>query len=70
MKNLLHNIIWTTKTGKMYRDSITWVGIKLMILARRCFKHTLGRCSWCGKDPGMGHISSKGSRCMNSCEME
>jgi len=59
-----HNIKWDTRIGDWTRKVVTWLGIKSMAFARRCFKWSLGRCSYCGKDPGFASsVSRKGLRC-------
>jgi hypothetical protein len=50
--------------GKIILKSITLIGVMAMKFARKCFKFSLGRCSWCGRDCGFdSSISSKGMRC-------
>ncbi|MCK5018723.1 MAG: hypothetical protein KAS32_16800 [Candidatus Peribacteraceae bacterium] len=61
---LRHNIVWDTKIGEVYRNTLTKIGKKLFAIGRRCFKMSTGRCSWCGANCGFdSSISSKGKRC-------
>ena len=59
-----HRLKWDTWIGALMRDIVTWAGIRAMKFARKCFKWSLGRCSWCGSNPGMSStVSSRGLRC-------
>jgi hypothetical protein len=55
---------WDTWIGMLTRIVGTWAGICAMRFARICFRWSLGRCSWCGGNPGMSStISRRGLRC-------
>jgi hypothetical protein len=65
-ENFRHNQKWRTWQGEMARRFVTGVGYCFLCIARKCFKWSLGRCSWCGNKTGCnGVVSSKGTRCMN-----
>lgn len=59
-----HGLKWNTWIGRLARSVVTWAGVRAMKFARACFKWSLGRCSWCGCEPGMSSsISKRGLRC-------
>ena len=59
-----HRVMWNTLTGRVSRYIITRIGLLFLRIARRMFRWSLGRCSWCGRNCGMSStISAKGMRC-------
>lgn len=64
-KDFKHVVKFRTGIGSLARITVTFIGILFMKAARKCFKWSLNRCSWCGRNSGMGIISSKGHRCIN-----
>lgn len=60
----LHTLIWWTPAGKAARWFATWLGLLLLRGGRRLLRWSLGRCSWCGANPGFqSTVSRKGLRC-------
>lgn len=60
----MHYFKWNTGLGKWTRNAVTWAAVKMMRAARRMLRWSLGRCSWCGGNPGFSSsISRKGLRC-------
>lgn len=59
-----HNMKWHTKIGSLYRKIIMHSGLFCLYFGRFLLRKSLGRCSWCGLDPGMSSsVSKKGLRC-------
>lgn len=60
----IHHLKYDTAIGRIYRNSLMTLGLILLKAGRRCLKESLGRCSWCGLDPGFSSsVSRKGLRC-------
>ena len=65
-QNFRHHQKWETWQGGMARHFVCGLGTFLMFFARKCYKWSFGRCSWCGKNTGCnGVVSKRGARCMN-----
>lgn len=59
-----HNIKWNTMVGELARKFTCWLGLKLLNKGRSLLRWSLGRCSWCGCNPGLASsVSNKGLRC-------
>lgn len=67
-----HNLKWDTKLGKTARKFVCWTAYNFIKAARRMLRWSLGRCSWCGCNPGFSSsVSSRGLRCVElnrNCE--
>ncbi len=59
-----HRIKWDTKLGATSRKFATWIALTFIRLGRGLLKWSVGRCSWCGENPGFAStVSKKGLRC-------
>jgi hypothetical protein len=59
-----HSVKWNSGAGNLSRDLVTWVALRLLRASRMLLRWSLGRCSWCGGNPGFSStVSHKGLRC-------
>lgn len=59
-----HRIKWDTRAGRLARRLVTWAGVTMIHRGRKLLRWSMGRCSWCGANPGMSSSASrKGLRC-------
>jgi hypothetical protein len=66
LQAMTHSLKWDNTVGTVSRGVVTAIGVLAMKLARKCFRWSLGRCSWCGRDCGMSStISIRGKRCQS-----
>ena len=55
---------WETRVGKLSRNLVQFLGLKLLHTGRFLLKWSGGRCSYCGANCGfISTISRKGLRC-------
>ena len=57
---------WDTWAGAVTRRAVSGTGAAMIRVGRALLRWSLGRCSWCGEDPGFrSAVSSRGLRCMS-----